>query len=76
VKVQMDRVPVGDTAATRQFACLLGLVTLIDCNLGWSSSLRGKVLGRLKLPIPVPGYLWFDIKLVGKTVLFGSYQLS
>jgi hypothetical protein len=74
--VRSDKVPNGATSDRRTIQALLGILTVLDIDLGWSSSCVGRLFGRLKLPLAVPGYLWLDIKLFGRSVVAGSLQLS
>lgn len=65
-----------DTSEHRSLRAGLGPFVIADLDVGWSSSVKGKLWGRLKLPLSVPGYLWVSLKVLGRNVLFGCFQLS
>jgi len=71
-----DGMRTSDTSERRSLRAGLGIFTLVDVDLGWSPSVRGRLWGRLKLPLSVPGYLWLHVRVLGRNALFGSFQLS
>lgn len=76
MRVFGDRVTVGQTAEVRRYTACLGPLTVADVSVGWSATVQGKFFGRIKLPISVPGYLWIEVKVLGRLALYGSFQLS
>lgn len=76
MRVRYDSAPALEAPPNRCISLGLGLITFGVLDFGWSASLRGRLLGRLKLPVVVPGYLWIEIKVFGLVAVFGSYQLS
>lgn len=65
-----------DTSERRSLRAGFGPFIVADVDLGWSPSVRGKLWGRLKLPLSVPGYLFIQVKVLGRNALYGCFQLS
>jgi hypothetical protein len=54
----------------------IGPFTVVELDIGWSPTVVGRLYGRLRLPVPIPGYLWASVRVFNWRAINGSYQLS
>ena len=70
-----DRLAPSDNPSRRHVHLSVGPLVIWSVDIGHSSLLVGKYLGRINVPGNGMGYIWICVDVMGKNLFLGSVSL-